>query len=121
MTVLVNEIIHNLVFCNCFCHLRMSNYDEIFEWYVQHGSGEIGVNDIQKFTSGLPAGAKILDLGCGDGFPISSYLAKQGFDLFAIDSSKKMIDRYRQNFPGVQPNVQKFSIHLSSMFVLMLS
>jgi 2-polyprenyl-3-methyl-5-hydroxy-6-metoxy-1,4-benzoquinol methylase len=87
----------------------------------QHRSGKIGVTDIQKFTLSLPASAKILDLGCGDGFPISSYLARHGFDLFANDSSKKMIDRYREIFQAYQPNVQRFSIHLFSMFTLMLS
>jgi 2-polyprenyl-3-methyl-5-hydroxy-6-metoxy-1,4-benzoquinol methylase len=79
----------------------MTNYDEIFEWYVQNRSGEIGVTDIQKFTLGLPASAKILDLGCGDGFPISSYLFEHGFDVFAIDSSKNMIERYKERFPDV--------------------
>jgi len=79
----------------------MYNYDEIFDWYATARSREIGIMDIEKFTSFLSPGSKILDLGCGDGFPIAKHLVAQGFPLFAIDSSLKMITKFRANFPDV--------------------
>ena len=44
----------------------------------------------------LPAGAKVLDLGCGAGVPTTRQLAKH-FDVTGVDISKRQIDRARYN------------------------
>ncbi len=47
----------------------MKVYDKIFDWYVSERSSDAGVEVIRKFTQNLQPGAKILDIGCGYGFP----------------------------------------------------
>ena len=79
----------------------MKVYDKIFDWYVSSRNSEAGVEVIRKFTQNLQPGAKILDLGCGYGFPIAITLCHLGFRLYGIDSSKKMVTRFREDLPDV--------------------
>jgi SAM-dependent methyltransferase len=76
-------------------------YDKIFDWYVTARNPEAGVDAIKKFTKNLRHGAKILELGCGYGFPIANMLYKQGFNLYGIDSSVKMVERFKKDLPDV--------------------
>jgi 2-polyprenyl-3-methyl-5-hydroxy-6-metoxy-1,4-benzoquinol methylase len=79
----------------------MEVYDKIFDWYVSARNAEAGVEVIRKFTQNLQPGAKILDLGCGYGFPIAITLCHLGFRPYGIDSSIKMVTRFREDLPNV--------------------
>jgi len=79
----------------------MQEYDQIADWYVSTRDAKTGIPALRRFTRNLPASGKILDLGCGDGIPISQFLIREGFDVVAVDSSPEMIARYRRNFPDV--------------------
>ena len=81
--------------------LDMREYDQIAEWYTSTRSPTIGVPDLAAFAGMLPPRARVLDLGCGDGVPISQFLVREGFDVTALDSSVEMIARYRANFPDI--------------------
>ena len=48
---------------------------------------------IEDFAELLKTQCKILDVGCGIGFPIDNYLAKRGFLVTGIDISEEMIKR----------------------------
>ena len=53
-----------------------------------------GVNPcIVDFANHLKTGAKMLDIGCGTGYPIADYLSEQGFFVTGIDISEKMIEK----------------------------
>jgi len=79
----------------------MKEYDQLAEWYPSHRSAQIGIKDISTFAASLPLGSNVLDLGCGDGIPISRFLLEGGFNLYGIDSSPKMIKMFKKNLPGV--------------------
>jgi 2-polyprenyl-3-methyl-5-hydroxy-6-metoxy-1,4-benzoquinol methylase len=49
----------------------------------------------------LPAGATILDLGCGTGLPISQALIERGFNVYGVDASPTIVAAFRANFPKV--------------------
>lgn len=78
----------------------MHEYDEISDWYAATRSPDAGVPDVAALAGTLAPGSKILDLGCGNGIPISQFLIRSGFDLFGIDSSQEMIARFRDNCPS---------------------
>ena len=44
-------------------------------------------------------GARVLDLGCGSGHPIATYLAKQGCRITGVDGSPAMIALCRERLP----------------------
>lgn len=60
----------------------------------------IGVSTVRGWATSLAAGASILDLGCGHGFPISTALAEDGFDVFGIDASPELVAEFRRQLPG---------------------
>ena len=55
---------------------------------------------VKEFCAMLPQGAHVLDVGCGTGYPIASYLASQGCRVTGIDKSPRMIAR--ANAMGLQ-------------------
>lgn len=44
----------------------------------------------------------ILDVGCGSGFPIASYLIEQGLDVTGIDGSQKLLDIAKEKCPQMK-------------------
>jgi SAM-dependent methyltransferase len=53
-----------------------------------------------RFISLLPAGASVLELGCGSGWPVSRHLVENGLSVTGIDSSPQMIELCRERLPG---------------------
>ena len=53
-----------------------------------------------RFAAALPAGAAILDLGCGSGVPVARFYVERGFRVTGIDSSPSMIAMCRERLPG---------------------
>jgi len=65
----------------------------------------------------LPAGSKILDVGCGSGW-LSEYFARLGYEVKGIDISPDLIDMSRERVAGVPYGVDhetplrcSFSVH----------
>lgn len=50
----------------------------------------------------LQPGANILDVGCGSGFPIASYLIDRGFQVTGVDSSKELLKIASQKCPAMK-------------------
>ena len=48
---------------------------------------------VVEFAALLPAGAKVLDIGCGTGYPIDEYLSSLGFSVTGIDPAEKMLEK----------------------------
>ncbi|MCZ7450000.1 class I SAM-dependent methyltransferase [Agrobacterium rhizogenes] len=54
---------------------------------------------LDRFTSLLPGGGSILDIGCGSGEPIAGYFITNGYDVTGIDASLPLIELCRSRFP----------------------
>jgi SAM-dependent methyltransferase len=54
---------------------------------------------IDQFLAHIPAGGRVLDLGCGSGRPVAAYLVERGFRVTGVDSSPSMIALCRERFP----------------------
>ena len=57
---------------------------------------------LDRFLEHLPAGGRILDLGCGSGEPIAAYLIELRFQITGVDYAPAMIDLARTRFPEHQ-------------------
>lgn len=54
---------------------------------------------LDRFTSLLPDGGSILDIGCGSGEPIAGYFIANGYEVTGIDASLPLIELCRSRFP----------------------
>jgi ubiquinone/menaquinone biosynthesis C-methylase UbiE len=54
---------------------------------------------LDELTRRLPAGAKVLDAGCGAGIPISQMLSRK-FEVTGIDFSEAQIELAKKNVPN---------------------
>lgn len=57
---------------------------------------------LRRALRGLPAGAAVLDLGCGAGEPIAAWLASEGYAVTGVDVSPSMLALARARLPGIE-------------------
>jgi len=69
-------------------------YDEAFP----HKEGQVAA--AEWLSSTLPAGARVLDLGCGTGLPTALQLAEAGCEVVGVDLSDRMVTSARENVPA---------------------
>jgi SAM-dependent methyltransferase len=60
---------------------------------------------LDRFRDLLPAGASVLDIGCGSAEPIARYLVAQGCNVTGVDSSPEMIAFCAASFPDLEWHV----------------
>ncbi|NUP24293.1 MAG: class I SAM-dependent methyltransferase [Streptomyces sp.] len=69
-------------------------YDEAFP----HKEGQVA--SAEWLIRSLPAGARVLDLGCGTGIPTALQLAEAGLEVVGVDLSDGMVALARENVPA---------------------
>lgn len=69
-------------------------YDEAFP----HKEGQVAAAD--WLIRSLPAGSRVLDLGCGTGMPTALQLAEAGFQVVGVDLSSAMVALAREHVPA---------------------
>jgi SAM-dependent methyltransferase len=81
---------------------KSNGYEEIASIFIpgrgRNRSG-VGASVVAEWSHLLPAGATILDLGCGTGIPISLTLIERGCNVHGVDASASMTAEFRANFP----------------------
>src|SRR5207342_1130917 len=69
-------------------------------WDAQRGRDLFERPWLERFCALLPPGGEVLDVGCGMGEPIASWLLSRGFEVTGVDSSPSLIELCRTRFPG---------------------
>lgn len=75
-------------------------YDAVAEKYA--GARQVGPREqrwIERFNNLLPAGARIIDLGCGNGEPHLAAMLARGFLVTGVDFSGEQLARARVRCP----------------------
>lgn len=68
-------------------------YDKICDdWQAFRSKTKVNTC-IAEFARHIKSGGKILDIGCGTGYPIDSFLSAKGFKVLGIDISPEMIKK----------------------------
>jgi 2-polyprenyl-3-methyl-5-hydroxy-6-metoxy-1,4-benzoquinol methylase len=78
---------------------KSNGYEEVAETFMRVRDTWIGPTTVRKWSQILPRGCAILELGCGHGV-VSQVLIDEGFELYGIDASAKMIEAFRKRFPN---------------------
>jgi len=83
---------------------KSNGYEEIAAIFIS-GRGRnhsgVGASVVADWSQKLPDRATILDLGCGNGVPISQALIERGFNVYGVDASARMVAAFRASFPTV--------------------
>ena len=77
----------------------MREYDLIAEWYPTDRGRTVGVAEALAVAATLPVGSRILDVGCGNGVPLTEALVNAGHRVVGLDSSAGMLAFFRVNLP----------------------
>ena len=77
-------------------------------------TSDIGVATVRAWVRTLRPGGAILDLGCGNGVPISRTLIENGFVVYGVDASTSMTAAFGERFP--QAHIACEAVEDSSFF-----
>lgn len=80
-------------------------YDEIAERYLEDRDRWASSVHLDRLLSHLPDRARILDVGCGAGEPVGTYLVERGHEVQGIDVSERQIELARTRVPEGQYEV----------------
>jgi cyclopropane fatty-acyl-phospholipid synthase-like methyltransferase len=96
---------------------KSNGYEGIASSFIAergNNNSGIGASVVAQWAQTLPAGANVLDLGCGTGVPISQVLIRRGFIVYGIDASSSMVAAFRGRFPTV--SVECAAVEDSTLF-----
>src|SRR5687768_3741370 len=62
----------------------------------------IGADRVRAWARSLPPKPAVLDLGCGDGRPISIALIDERCTVYGVDAAPSMVAAFRRRFPDAQ-------------------
>lgn len=79
----------------------MREYDLIADWYAQQRGDSAGVEEVRALCGRLSSSPHVLDVGCGTGKPLTAVLLAHDCRVTALDSSARMLQHFRCNFPDV--------------------
>lgn len=80
----------------------MREYDLNADWYANHRSLTVGVFEVEYLIATLDHGASVLDVGCGNGVPLTRTLLASGCSVLGVDSSPRMLEYLQLNCPGTR-------------------
>jgi ubiquinone/menaquinone biosynthesis C-methylase UbiE len=81
----------------------MEVFDQLAEKYQsEHSSNPFQVALIERIAALLPAGASVLDLGCGTGVPTATILTASDHRVVGVDISEGMLKLAREQVPAAE-------------------
>jgi 2-polyprenyl-3-methyl-5-hydroxy-6-metoxy-1,4-benzoquinol methylase len=80
---------------------RSNGYEEFARRFAAiRDNSTVGVGTVAEWAKSLPEGARVLDLGCGNGVPISQLLVQCGLRVHGVDASPTLVEQFRKRLPG---------------------
>ena len=61
----------------------------------------VGAGIVASWARALPVGTDVIEIACGGGCPVTRTLVETGVNLWAIDPSPTLLERFRLRFPSI--------------------
>ena len=90
--------------------INKESYNKIVEKWVESRNGSFPGKLIKDFSSKIKSNKKILDIGCGTGYPITKYFSDNGFFVTGIDISENMLQK------AIEQNMKNTKFYLCDFF-----
>jgi cyclopropane fatty-acyl-phospholipid synthase-like methyltransferase len=79
------------------------SYNKIAQQWTESRDNSFLSKLVIEFASKVKSGGNVLDIGCGAGFPITTYLSEQGFSVTGIDIAAKLLQKaLDRNMPNTE-------------------
>src|SRR5436190_21233252 len=90
-------------------------YDQMAEGYLasKEEDDPVLLGALEELARKLPAGAAVLDLGCGAGVPVTRFLAEKGFAVTGVDISARQLELAREQVPNA--NVTFIKVDMTAL------
>ncbi|MDP3966175.1 MAG: class I SAM-dependent methyltransferase [archaeon] len=76
-------------------------YDKIANWYHKdRKTTRETIFFLKKIVEKLPKRGKVLDLGCGTGYPATKFFSDKGYDVMGVDLSSEMLKIAKEVVPS---------------------
>lgn len=80
-----------------------NGWDAVADQFIAHRArSAIGLSTVRQWASALPAGSAVLDLGCGSGAPNAVALVEDGFTVYGVDASPRLVAAFRDHLPDAR-------------------
>lgn len=76
-----------------------AGYNKIGKMYHEQRSAFPSHGLLTEFSRQLDEGSRVIDLGCGAGKPVDSFLVGRGYKVVGVDFSNTMLKLARKNVP----------------------
>lgn len=80
--------------------LVREGYDQVADLYLKARDQWQPIPHLARLLARLEAESWILDVGCGAGIPVDSYLTENGHQVIGVDVSPRQIELAARNVPG---------------------
>lgn len=80
---------------------RSNGYEAVARKFIEQRSSTVGVETVRAWAQAFTPGSAMLDLGCGHGRPITELLVREGFSVYGVDASARLIEELRARLPSV--------------------
>jgi len=64
-------------------------------------ASKVGAKAANRWAHSLRPGAKVIEIACGGGIPVTQILVDAGLKVWAIDSSPTLISVFKDRFPDI--------------------
>lgn len=81
--------------------LVKEGYNKIAHKYTDTRT-DCNLPELKYLISLLPENAKILDVGCGSGIPVTRFFVENGCSVTGVDISEEMLELAKQNVPKAE-------------------
>jgi len=71
------------------------------EFLDARDKSSVGASIVASWARTLPVGTDVIEIACGGGYPVTQTLVATGVNLWAIDPSPTLLERFRLRFPGI--------------------
>jgi SAM-dependent methyltransferase len=71
------------------------------EFLDARDKSQTGASIVARWAQALPVSTDVIEIACGGGYPVTRTLVASGVNVWAIDPSPALLERFRSRFPGI--------------------
>ena len=85
-------------------------YNKIADQWADSRDSSFVSKLVIDFAAKIKPGGKVLDIGCGTGYPITTFLSEYGFAITGIDIAENLLQK------AIKRNIPNTNLHLCDFF-----